>query len=156
MEPPVTLREVTDADLPTLFAHQADPEAFRMAAVAPRDKDDFIEHWAKVWRDTTNLARAVVADGAVVGYVCSFEQGGNLQVGYWIGKDFWGRGLATQALAAFLPVETRRPLHAHVAQDNIASVRVLEKCGFVRVGTEEAVSVRGGPAVDEYVYALER
>ena len=51
-------------------------------------------------------------------------------VSYWIGKEHWGKGVATRALAAFLHIVTERPLHARVAKHNVASIRVLEKCGF--------------------------
>lgn len=155
MEAPVALREVRDGDLPTLFEHQSDPIALAMAVVAPRAPDDFETHWAKVRADPTNRVRVITVDGAVAGYVCAFEQGGERQVGYWVGRAFWGKGLATAALRAFLSVETRRPLHAHAAVGNVGSLRVLEKSGFSRVAKVEDVSVRGGPAVDEFVYRLD-
>lgn len=150
----VKLRAVEDGDLPTFFAHHTDPAAYRMAVVGVRARDDFDAHWAKVRADPTNRVRTIVVGGQVAGYVCAFDQGGERQVGYWVGRDFWGRGVATASLAAFLDVEPHRPLHAHAAVVNVGSTRVLEKCGFRRVGTLEAVSVRGGPAVDEAVYRL--
>jgi RimJ/RimL family protein N-acetyltransferase len=55
---------------------------------------------------------------------------GQREVGYWVGRDFWGRGLATKALKIFLEIEETRPLYGVVAVHNIASQRVLEKCGF--------------------------
>ena len=76
------------------------------------------------------LARAVVADGRPAGNVVSFEHEGRREVGYWIGREFWGAGVATAARAAFLDLETARPLYAGVARWNAGSLRVLEKCGF--------------------------
>lgn len=133
--PPVNvqLREVTDADLPTLFAQQRDPEANRMAAFPPRDADAFREHWAKVRADPTCLVKVIVADGELAGNIGSFTSEGKRLVGYWIGRAFWGRGIASAALAAFLDEVRERPLHAFVAVQNAGSARVLEKCGFVRV-----------------------
>ena len=87
--------------------------------------------------------RTVLADGDVAGNVVSFVQGGEREVGYWIGREFWGRGVASRALAAFLRIEKQRPLTAHVAKHNVASRRVLEKCGFRLCG--EAV-MAGAPA----------
>ena len=76
-------------------------------------------------------------DGSFVGesrgeYGC-WEQDGRLLVGYWVGREFWGRGLATAALAELVTEIPERPLHAWVASSNVGSIRVLEKCGFVEV-----------------------
>ena len=55
-------------------------------------------------------------------------------MGYWIGRENWGTGVATRALSAFLDVVSIRPLYAVVATTNVASRRVVEKCGFSVVG----------------------
>ena len=76
-------------------------------------------------------------EGQVAGNVVSWDQDGKRLVGYWIGKEFWGKGLATRALSELLDELTMRPLHAYVAKTNIGSIRVLEKCGFVRSDEED-------------------
>jgi RimJ/RimL family protein N-acetyltransferase len=126
----VELREVQAADLPVLFEHQADPVAADMAAFPSREREAFMEHWERILANETGFIRAVAADGRLAGYVLSFERDGEREVGYWMGREFWGAGIATAALAAFLEVETTRPLHAGVARHNVGSLRVLEKCGF--------------------------
>jgi RimJ/RimL family protein N-acetyltransferase len=127
----VVLREVTEGDLPVFFEHQRDPEANRMAAFAARERDAFMAHWSKILVDESVVTRAVVADGQVAGNVVSWEEeSGRRVIGYWIGRKFWGRGIATRALSAFLDALRTRPLYAHVATHNVASIRVLEKCGF--------------------------
>jgi RimJ/RimL family protein N-acetyltransferase len=68
--------------------------------------------------------------------VLSFVRDGERQVGYWIARDRWGRGIATAALTALLEQVTERPLCARVAAHNRGSLRVLEKCGFRLVGEE--------------------
>lgn len=127
------LRPVADADLEAFYEHQADPEAVRMAALAPRERESHLAHWRTVLADATVLARTIAVDGAVAGHVVSFVRDGvgDREVGYWVAREHWGRGVATAALAAFLSEETRRPLVAHVATHNVGSRRVLEKCGFV-------------------------
>lgn len=80
---------------------------------------------------------------------------GQREIGYWIGKEYWGRGIATEALAAFLLLETRRPLLAYAARDNVASIRVLEKCGFVRSGEGKAFANARGMEIDEVIFALQ-
>ena len=126
----VVLREVTEDDLPIFFEHQRDPDASRMAAFPPRDRDAFTAHWTKILGDETVITRTVVFDGRVAGNVVSFERSGRREVGYWIGREHWGKGVATKALAEFLGQLKVRPLYAGVAKDNTASKRVLEKCGF--------------------------
>jgi RimJ/RimL family protein N-acetyltransferase len=129
----VVLRRVTEEDLPIFFEHQRDPEANRMAAFAARDRDAFMAHWTrKVLGDESVVKRAVavVVDGQVAGNIVSWEHDGRVQIGYWIGREFWGKGIATRALGAFLHELTTRPLYAYAAAHNVASIRVLEKCGF--------------------------
>lgn len=102
-----------------------------MAAFPPRDKDAFTAHWkTKILGDDAVVSKAVLVDGEVAGNVVSFEYLGKREVGYWIGREHWGKGVATRALSAFLGLVTERPLYAGVAKHNVASIRVLEKCGF--------------------------
>jgi RimJ/RimL family protein N-acetyltransferase len=134
----VVLRDVTEEDLPIFFRHQMDSEASRMAAFTPRENDAFLQHWrTKILSDEAVAKKTVLYQGEVAGNVLAFEHDGKREVGYWIGREFWGKGVATRALAEFLIHETARPLYAGVAKHNVASIRVLEKCGF-RV-LEEAV-----------------
>jgi RimJ/RimL family protein N-acetyltransferase len=124
------LRAVVDADLDVLFAHQADPDAYLVADVPTRDRAAFDAHWLKIRNDPEVVIRTIDVDGEVAGHVLSFAMGDERKVGYWLGKEFWGRGIASKALAAFLAIDGRRPLHANVARANPASIRVLEKNGF--------------------------
>ena len=132
----IALREVELDDLPTLFEHQRDPTATAMAGFRARERAAFTAHWERILADPGARVRAIVADGRVAGNVVSFEHEGRRQVGYWIGREFWGAGVATAALAAFLDLETVRPLYAGVARWNAGSLRVLEKCGFAVCASE--------------------
>ena len=133
----VTLRDVALRDLRVFFAHQLDEEATRMAALPSRDEPAFRQHWeTKVLGDGTVTKKTILSDGEVAGNILAFERDGKLLVGYWIGRAFWGKGVATAALAQFLEHVKTRPLHAYVAKHNVASIRVLEKCGFAIVATE--------------------
>ena len=134
----VELRETIEADLPILFRNQADPESSAMAAFPSRDRDAFLAHQAKIDADETVRSRTIVADGEVAGGIGSWQIEGQRCIGYWIGREFWGRGVATAALVAFLELETDRPLTAYVAAHNLGSRRVLEKCGFVVVREQRA------------------
>ena len=137
MADPVTLRPVEPADLPILFEHQRDPAGIAMSGVGGRDRETFDAHWAKILANEDGLIRTVVAGGEVAGYVLSFDLDGRREVGYWIGRDHWGRGVATAALMAFLREERSRPLYAGVEPGNGGSLRVLERCGFVVCGEDD-------------------
>src|SRR5262245_29475920 len=150
----VRLREVTDDDLPIFFEHQRDPEANQMAAFPARDRDAFMAHWAKILGDEALMTRAILLDGQVVGNIGSWEHDRKRLVSYWIGKSYWGRGVATRALSAFLGVVQARPLYAYVAKHNIGSIRVLEKCGFTMCREETASLDPPSDGIEELVFKL--
>jgi len=106
-----------------------------MAIFPARDRDAFDAHWRRLLADDSLTKKTIVHDGEVAGNLLCWQQEGQRLVGYWVGKEFWGKGLATRALAEFVSEMSARPLHAWVATSNVGSVRVLEKCGFVRVGS---------------------
>ncbi len=145
----VTLRAVTETDLPIFFEHQLDPEATRMAAFPSRDRDAFMVHWGRIMQNETGLLKTIMADDAVAGNIVLWEAEGEPNIGYWIGKAHWGKGIASAALSQFVASINARPLYAHVARHNFASVRVLQKCGF-QVAREE----KGEDGVEELVMEL--
>ena len=105
--------------------------------------------------DRTNITRTILADGQVAGNIGSWDQSGEREVGYWLGREFWGRGIATRALELFLTEVTIRPLYAHVVRHNRASRRVLEKCGFIVVGAAGAMPENATEPVAEFVLRLD-
>jgi RimJ/RimL family protein N-acetyltransferase len=129
----IQLRDVTAADLPIFYEFQRDPEAAAMAAFPSRDWEAFHTHWQRNLQDATTAEQTIVVDGQVAGNIVCFDQQGRREVGYWLGRAFWGRGVATRALELFLGQIAQRPLYAGVVSHNLASLRVLEKCGFKRV-----------------------
>jgi len=151
---PSVLRDVVEADIPILFEHQRDPEAVRMAAFPARDREAFTAHWQKILASNEGAKKTILFDGQVAGNIVIFERDGKRLVGYWIGREFWGRGLATRALAELLTEVKERPLHAYVATSNLGSVRVLEKCGFTFVSKETEFDDRLGEEIEEALYVL--
>jgi RimJ/RimL family protein N-acetyltransferase len=142
----VRLRDVEPHDLPVFYEQQLDPDATRMAAFPSRDRASFDAHWARnILGNPAAITQTILVDGEVAGNIGSWPQEGVRFVGYWIGKEYWGKGVATRALATFLHRVTERPLHAHVAKHNVGSIRVLEKCGF---SVEERVEVAGDGVVE--------
>ena len=132
----VLLRDVEESDLPLFFEHQLDTEATRMAGFPSRDRESFVAHWNRILEDDSVVKRTILFDDEVAGNIVSFVNSGEREVGYWIGREFWSRGVASQALAGFLRLEARRPLHATVVRHNLASIKVLKKCGFSVTGEE--------------------
>lgn len=154
----VTLRDVEETDLPIFFTYQLDPTANHMAAFThkdPSDRDAFMAHWARILADPTVTTKTVLFEGQVVGSVGSFLWDGKPQVTYWIGREHWGKGVATEALSALLDIVKTRPLYASAARDNLGSIRVLEKCGFTLIGYERGFANARGEEIEEAMLVLE-
>lgn len=153
----LTLRAVADADLPIFFTHQLDAAAVHMAAFTAKDPADraaFDAHWARIRADPANLTFTILADGQVAGHIASFVGFGEREITYWLGREFWGRGLATAALQAFLKLELTRPLFGRAVADNLGSLRVLQKCGFVIAGEDRGFANARGAEVTEIILRL--
>jgi RimJ/RimL family protein N-acetyltransferase len=140
----VRLRPVEPGDLPRMFDMQLDPESNRMAVTNPRTREVFDAHWAKALDDPAVNARVILVGETLVGTVSCFPKDGADHVGYWIDRAHWGKGIASRALHLLLREVTKRPLVATAATSNGASLRVLQKCGFV------VERVRLSPASDRY------
>ena len=154
----VLLRDVTEADLPIFFEQQRNPAANQMAAFTakdPADREAFTAKWAKILGDDT-VKKAILVNGQVAGSVSAFVApwSGQLEVTYWLGREYWGRGIATKALTEFLGHLKARPVYARAAKDNIASIRVLAKCGFTISGHDKGFANARGEEVEEVVLRL--
>jgi RimJ/RimL family protein N-acetyltransferase len=154
----VTLRPFTDSDLDPLFVWESDPRAVEMAAFTrpdPSDRNAFDAHYERVRSDPSNTLLAIDDDGEFVGTIGSFTIEGDREVTYWIAPARWGQGLASQALRAFLEIESSRPLYGRVASQNVASAKVLARAGFVEVGSETSFAAGVGADVVERIYRLD-
>ena len=149
------LRDVAETDLDVFYEQQLDPEATAMAVFPARDREAFDAHWRRLLADDSLVKRTIVDGGAVVGNIGCWEQDGRLLIGYWVGREFWGRGLATAALAELVAEIPERPLHAWVASSNVGSIRVLEKCGFVEVERRAEHGEHSGEVIEEILYRLD-
>jgi RimJ/RimL family protein N-acetyltransferase len=153
----VRLRDVLDSDLPIFFEQERDPDATFMAAFTPNDPNDhaaFMAHWTKIRNDDSVINQTILADEKVAGYVAHFPLFGDPAVAYWIGKEYWGKGITTQALTLFLEQVKTRPLYARAVKDNIGSIRVLQKCGFIISGEDKGFANARSAEVEEYILVL--
>jgi len=149
----LVLRAVVEGDLPVFFDFQLDPDANFMAAFIARDpsnREAFIAHWHRILADPVTINKTIVRDGQVVGSIGSWEDAGKREVTYWIGRAYWGQGIATLALSEYLAHCVRvRPMYARVAKDNLGSRRVLEKCGFRVIGESKGFASARGQEIEE-------
>jgi RimJ/RimL family protein N-acetyltransferase len=154
----IYLRNVKQTDLPIFFAQQVDPEAVHMAAFTAKDpanRENFDNHWQKIMAEDTVIIRTIVWKGQVAGYVLSYEEEGKPEVSYWLGKPFWGQGIATRALKMFLArVNQSRPIYGRAAKDNLGSIRVLEKCGFKMIDETRGFANARGKEIEELILQL--
>lgn len=153
----VALREVRDDDLEALFQLESDVAGSDMIAFLPREPGDraaFYAHWARIRSDPESLIWIIEQDGRFAGYALSFLMEGERQVGYWVVRELWGRGIASAALARMLELIPERPLWASTVDDNLGSQRVLEKAGFVFQRVERTHAPRRGAEVEERVFRL--
>ena len=152
------LREVMDDDLPIFFEYQLDKDANYMAAFTsknPTDRKAFNVHWEKIRTAETIVIKTIIYEEKVVGSVLSYEDEGKPEISYWLGKGYWGRGIATRALAEFLEkVNKTRPIYARMAKDNNGSGRVLEKCGFKIIGEGKGFANARGKKIEELLFEL--
>ncbi len=151
------LRQTEKSDLEFFFQFQLDKEANYLAAFTskdPTDKEAYIEKYTKHLDDPTINMQTILVDETIAGSIAKFIMEGDTEITYWIGKKFWGKGIATMALKKFLSIEDNRPIFGRAAFDNIGSQKVLEKCGFVKTGTDKGFANARQAEIEEFIYKL--
>jgi ribosomal-protein-alanine N-acetyltransferase len=149
------LTEISDLDI--LFQFQLDKEGGYLAAFMPKDPTDraaYIDKYTKLLCDPTVNNQTIILDNIIVGSIAKFIMDGNTEITYWIDRKFWGQGIATQALKKLITIETIRPIFGRVAFDNFGSQKVLEKCGFDKVGSDKGFANARQVEIEEFIYKL--
>lgn len=153
----ITLTKTEVDDLNILFQFQLDKEGIYLAAftpIDPSDKNAYIEKYAKFLTEPTINMQTIKMNTDIVGSISKFVMEGDNEITYWIDKEFWGQGIATIALNHFLKIEHIRPIFGSVAFDNYGSQKVLEKCGFIKIGIEKGFANARQVEIEEYIYKL--
>jgi ribosomal-protein-alanine N-acetyltransferase len=153
----ITLSKTEPEDLNALFQFQLNEEANYLAAFTsnnPNDKTAYIEKYTKLLTDPTINMRTIRANDEIVGSISKFEIENDAEITYWIDRKYWGQGIASTALQAFLKVEKARPIFGRVAFDNHGSQKVLEKCGFLKIGTDKGFANARQLEIEEFIYKL--
>jgi RimJ/RimL family protein N-acetyltransferase len=153
----IILRKTEITDLAFFFIFQLDSEANYLAAFTskdPTDKTAYLQKYTKLVNDPTINMQTIIVDNTIVGSIAKFEMEGEAEITYWMDKKCWGKGIATKALTAFLKNENMRPIFARVAFDNVGSQKVLEKCNFVKIGTDKGFANARQAEIEEFIYKL--
>ena len=153
----ITLTKTEKDDLNALFQFQLDTEANYLAAFTskdPNDKAAYMEKFIKLLTDPTINMRTIKANGEIIGSVAKFVMENEAGITYWIDRKFWRQGIATAALKDFLKIEQTRPVYGRVAFDNYGSQKVLEKCGFIKMGEDKGYANARQTEIEEYIYKL--
>jgi [ribosomal protein S5]-alanine N-acetyltransferase len=153
----IVLRATTISDLDTLFTFQTDKEGGYLAAFMPKDPTDksaYIDKYTKLLDNPTVNNQTIILDNIIVGSIAKFIVQGDTEITYWIDRKFWGQGIATEALDRLLAIETSRPIFGRVAFDNFGSQKVLEKCGFLKIGSDKGFANARQAEIEEFIYKL--
>ena len=153
----IKLRPTEIADLDILFQFQTDKEGGYLAAFMSKDPTDklaYITKYTKLLADPTINNQTILMDNKIVGSVAKFVMEGDPEITYWIDRKYWGQGIATKALSQLLAIETTRPIFGRVAFDNFGSQKVLEKCGFIKIGTDRGFANARQMEIEEFIYKL--
>lgn len=139
------------------FSFMQDKDSLWQAAFTSKDPTDLTahtEHWNKNLTNPEVLMRTILVDDQVVGNIGRYFMDGVSQLTYWIGSEYQNQGIATLAIQEFLSLDTQRPMEARTAFDNPASARVLEKNGFVVIGTDTYFANARNAEIVETIWRL--
>lgn len=156
--PDIQLRRTEISDLDLLFQFQLNKEGGYLAAFMPKDPTDksaYLNKYTKLLDDPTVNNQTIILHNRIVGSIAKFVMEGNTEITYWIDRNFWGQGIATRTLEKFLVVETTRPIVGRVAFDNFGSQKVLENCGFVKIGSDKGFANARQEEIEEFIYKLD-
>lgn len=156
------LRDVEDADLHAFYSYLQDPRAQAMASESAEDGSDpqaFDAYWAKLRRSATAVTRTIALaedpEHGVLGHIEKFEDEERPYVRYWVDREYWGRGIGTNALRRFLDeVVTERPIFARQHRSNEASLVVLKRNGFKLVGQDTGYDAMRARMLDDIILRL--
>lgn len=155
--PEIQLIPTDPSHLDRFYEFESDEGAVWMAAFASlaTNLQVFNAMWTRRIENPDVCAQTILAGGTIAGGILGYGQEGGRHIGYWIGREFWGQGVATEAVRQFLDLETSRPLFATCAADNAGSRKVLERNGFVFTHSElHQAQARMAP-VEEVFFRLD-
>ena len=124
-----------------------------MAGFPARDWDAFTTHWTKILADETVTTQTVLSGSEVAGNVVSWEEDDHLLV-TGSGRSTGAKGSPPGRFPSSCGRIRIRPLDAPIAKHNVASFRVLQKCGFSVCGEDTVPADVAGQEIEEYILML--
>lgn len=156
--PEIVLKKTEVSDLETLFQIQLDEEGGYLAAFTAKDHDNkaaYINKYTSFLENPTINNQTIWFENTIVGSVAKFIMDDKTEVTYWIDRKYWGKGIATKALKEMLKMIAVRPIYGRVAFDNLGSQKVLENCGFVKIGTDRGFANFRQEEIEEFIYKFD-
>lgn len=156
------LRPLTSADALRIAEIGADWDIARMTSRMPYPYSVAAANQWISGLHQNEVVRGITLDGQLIGVTGYLPDlaGRSAEIGYWLGKDYWGRGFATEAAAALIAYCFRRERFSHVTcghyADNPASERVIRKLGFTPTGRNKSWCEARRTEVDAVRYELKR
>jgi len=161
--PTALLRDWTINDAESLVRHADNPRiaaAMRDAFPAPYTPDDAHRFIRMATAPGKNIFLAIEVEGEACGGIGIHRLDDvhrrSAEIGYWLSESRWGRGIITDAVRSLVPVAFREfdivRIQAGIFANNPASMRVLEKCGFVREAIHTNAITKNGVTMDEILY----
>lgn len=154
----ITLRKSKEQDLELFYQNQTDEEANYMAAFTPKDPFDreaYFTKWTRLMNDETIHMQTILIDEKAIGCVIKYVIENDAEITYALSKEYWGKGITTEALKQFLEIESTRPIHGRVAFDNFGSQKVLEKVGFKKIGKDIGFANARNKEIEEFIYKMD-
>jgi RimJ/RimL family protein N-acetyltransferase len=158
------IRSWVRRDVPAIVRHANDYEVWRN--LRDRFPHPYTTSAGEAWvraatREHPEASFAIAVDGEAVGGIglqrLDDVYRRSAEVGYWLGRAYWGRGLATEALRGFaawaFPHYDVCRLFSYVFETNPASCRVLEKADFILEGRMRMSVTKEGRTLDQFLFA---
>jgi [ribosomal protein S5]-alanine N-acetyltransferase len=162
-----TLRPFRKSDLPSFVNHINDKVIAARTNAIPYPYT--IKHAEDWYHKICNRSRrkgsralelAIVIDGEAAGCIAIFPKGHTAEIGYWLGRAYWGRGIMTEAVKAITKYGFDElgliRIHASTFPQSKASMRVLEKAGYKFEGVLRKNIKKGDKYIDEHLFAKVR
>lgn len=162
-----TLRPWNINDLESLVQHANNPKIAKFMTDGfphPYTKEKGISFIEMATKDSPIHIFAIDMDGKAIGGIGIHPQQDimkkNAELGYWLGEEYWGKGIVSGAIKqvidfAFTTYDINR-VFARPFGTNVASQKVLEKCGFKLEARLEKVIFKNGEYLDELIYAIRK
>jgi ribosomal-protein-alanine N-acetyltransferase len=141
----IILREIDISDTDSITRYAADKEISMYTLIpypyAKKDALDFLELIAEEKKENSSLHLGIEYNDHIIGMIglnIINNQHKRAELGYWLGKDFWGMKIMSEAIGLFVPFcfehANLERVYAYVEPENVSSWKLLESCGFQREG----------------------